>query len=57
MNPAPVWERLVNRTILLSSVLAAICVTDASAETKTLMCEHWNNNLGRLPDKSYTIDF
>ena len=47
----------MNRTTLLFSALAAICIGDANAETRTLTCEHWNNNLGRLPDKAYAIDF
>mgnify|MGYP001027354714 CR=1 FL=1 len=35
----------------------AICVNCANAQSLTLTCEHWNANLGRLPDKTYLIDF
>ena len=48
---------VMNSGLRSSLAIAGIWTTMASAETIVLKCEHWNKNLGRLPDKTYAIDF
>ena len=47
----------MNIILTLSMVIGVAWGEAVSAETIELVCEHWNNNLGQLPDKTYVIDF